>query len=407
MQTWTGYIRRHRGLVLALALGSLLLWGWRACSSNGGDAAMGGRGGMAMAAPPVRVATALAQDVPHFLNGLGTVVPSVDVLVKSRVDGQLLRLHFQEGQRVAAGALLAEIDPRPFEAALMQAEGNLAKDQAQLDNARRDLQRYAKLAKGDFIASQQYETQRALVRQYEGIVEADKAAVASARLQVEYSRITAPVGGRLGLRNVDEGNQVKASDSNGIVRITEVSPCDVLFTLPENQVALVAPALVARERDASLAPLPVQAWDREQKTRLAVGSLLSLDNQIDSATGTVKLKARFGNENNALFPNQFVNARLMVRMLRDAVTIPAGAVQLGARGSYVYVLSPVEGGREGEGTVSLRQVRPGITTARMAVIEEGLKAGEVVVVDGLDRLRDGIRVRVAATMETPRAEAVE
>lgn len=359
---------------------------------------------MSMDAPPVRVATALAQNVPHFLNGLGTVIPSSDVLVKSRVDGQLVRLHFQEGQRVKAGDLLAEIDPRPFQAALDEAQGNLAKDQAQLDNARRDLARYAKLAKGDFIAAQQYETQRALVRQYEGTVEADKAAVDSARLQLDYSRITAPVGGRLGLRNVDEGNQIKSSDSDGLVRITEVSPCDVLFTLPESQVPLVARALREREENPSLPPLPVQAWDREQKHLLAVGSLLSLDNQIDAATGTVKLKARFPNQDGALYPNQFVNARLMVRMLKDAVTIPASAVQLGSRGSYVYVVSKDD---KGDKIAHVREVTPGISTDRLTVIDKGLKAGEVVVVDGLDRLRDGITVKVAATVETPKAEAVE
>ena len=324
--------RRRIYIWLALALAALLIV-WRLFFA-GGPA----RPGMSMDAPPVRVATAVAQDVPHFLNGLGTVTPSSDVLVKSRVDGQLVRLHFQEGQRVKAGELLAEIDPRLFQAALDEAQGNLAKDQAQLDNARRDLTRYAKLAKGDFIAAQQYETQRALVRQYEGTVEADKAAVDSARLQLEYSRITAPVGGRLGLRNVDEGNQIKSSDSDGLVRITEVSPCDVLFTLPESQVPLVAQALRQREENPSLPPLPVQAWDREQKHLLAVGALLSLDNQIDAATGTVRLKARFPNQDEALYPNQFVNARLMVRMLKDAVTIPASAVQLGSRGSYVLSL---------------------------------------------------------------------
>ncbi|WP_288956837.1 MdtA/MuxA family multidrug efflux RND transporter periplasmic adaptor subunit [uncultured Desulfovibrio sp.] len=390
--------RRRIYIWLALALAALLIV-WRLFFA-GGPA----RPGMSMDAPPVRVATAVAQDVPHFLNGLGTVTPSSDVLVKSRVDGQLVRLHFQEGQRVKAGELLAEIDPRPFQAVLDEAQGNLAKDQAQLDNARRDLTRYAKLAKGDFIAAQQYETQRALVRQYEGTVEADKAAVDSARLQLEYSRITAPVGGRLGLRNVDEGNQIKSSDSDGLVRITEVSPCDVLFTLPESQVPLVAQALRQREENPSLPPLPVQAWDREQKHLLAVGALLSLDNQIDAATGTVRLKARFPNQDEALYPNQFVNARLMVRMLKDAVTIPASAVQLGSRGSYVYVVSKDD---KGDDIAHVREVTPGISTDRLTVIDKGLKAGEVVVVDGLDRLRGGIKVKVAATVETPKAEPVE
>lgn len=362
------------------------------------------RPNMGMDAPPVRVATAVIQNVPHFFNGLGTVAPSSDVLVTSRVDGQLIRLHFKEGQHVNAGDLLAEIDPRPFQAALDEAEGNLAKDQAQLDNARRDLARYAKLAKGAFIAAQQYETQRALVRQYEGTVEADKAAVDSARLQLEYSRITAPVSGRLGLRNVDEGNQIKSSDSDGLVRITEVSPCDVLFTLPESQLPLVTKALRRREEDPALPPLPVQAWDREQKHLLAVGTLLSLDNQIDAATGTVRLKARFPNKDGALYPNQFVNARLLVQTIKDAVTIPSSAVQLGARGSYVYVVSKNEAG---EDVARVREVTPGISTDSLTVIDKGLKAGDVVVVDGLDRLRDGIKVKVAATVQTPKAEAAE
>ena len=372
---------------------------WR-CGGPGGN-----RPDMSGNVPPVRVALAVAQDVPHFLNGLGTVLPSSDVLVKSRVDGQLLRLHFQEGQRVAPGDLLAEIDPRPFQAALDEAEGHLARDKAQLENARRDLARYAKLTKGDYIAGQQYENQRALVRQYEGTVEADQAAVDSARLQLEYSRITAPVGGRLGLRAVDEGNQVKSSDAGGIVRITEVSPCDVLFTLPESQVGLVTRALRQREEDPALAPLTVQAWDREQKHLLGIGQLISLDNQIDTATGTVRLKARFANEDGSLYPNQFVNVRLLVQTLRDAVTIPAAAVQLGSRGSYVYLVTKEERDGEQVEVALLREVTPGVEAGRIEVIDKGVAAGDMVVVDGVDRLRDGIRVRVAATMETPRAES--
>ncbi len=376
----------------------------------------------------MRVAVALAQDVPQFCNGLGTVLPSSDVLVTSRVDGQLLRLHFTEGQRVKAGELLAEIDPRPFQAALDQALGTLAKDQAQLDNARKDLRRYAQLSKGDFIAAQQYETQRALVRQYEGTVAADKAAADSARLQLEYSRITAPVSGRLGLRNVDEGNMIKSSSTEGLVRITEVSPCDVVFTLPESQVPLVVQALRRSEQEGS-GPLPVQAWDREQKTCLGLGRLISLDNQIDASTGTVKLKARFDNVAEALYPNQFVNARLLARVLPEAVTVPASAVQLGTRGSYVYVLNAAAAATasgpkaaaqtsavapKGQkpaaalptGTVSLRLITVGLTTDSLTVVEKGLAAGETVIVDGLDRLRDGSTVSVAASVDTPKAEAV-
>lgn len=399
MASASGMFSGKRRWVLLLLLAVVALLCWRLFFS--GNQA---RRGMGMDVPPVRVAVALAQDVPHFLNGLGTVLPSSDVLVTSRVDGQLQRLHFKEGQRVKAGDLLAEIDPRPFQATLDQARGTLAKDQAQLDNARKDLARYAKLAQGNFIATQQFETQRALVRQYEGTIEADKAAVDSAALQLSYSRITAPTSGRLGLRNVDEGNMIKASDTSGIVRITEVSPCDVVFTLPESQVPLVVQALRAHEDDVDHRPLPVEAWDREQKRLLDVGGLLSLDNQIDLSTGTVKLKARFPNAEGALYPNQFVNARLQVRVVKNAITVPTSAVQLGSRGAYVYVAAK---NGKGQDAVTVRSVTPGIATDALTVIDKGLEPGELVVVDGLDRLRDGIEVKVTATAETPKAQPAE
>lgn len=348
--------------------------------------------------PPVRVATAIIQNVPHYLNGLGTVIPSGDVLVQSRVSGQLLRLHFQEGQRVEAGSLLAEIDPRPFQAELEKARGNLARDKAQLETAKRDLARYAKLAKSDYIAEQQYENQRSLVRQWEGTVEADQAAVDSAALQLEYSRINAPISGRLGLRAVDEGNQITANAPEGIVRITETSPCDVLFTLPESQVGLVARALRRVETNPAAKPLVVQAWDREDKTLLATGELISLDNQIDSATGTVRLKARFANTDHHLYPNQFVNARLLVQTIADAVTIPSAAVQLGANGSYCYTIEA----KDGQEIAHYQPVTPGIIDAGAQVIESGIEAGTKVVVDGIDRLRNDMPVKIAAEMETPR-----
>lgn len=399
MASASGFFSSKRRLLLLLLLAVAVLLGWRLFFS-GSQA----RRGMNMDAPPVRVAAARAQDVPYFLNGLGTVLASSDVLVTSRVDGQLHRLHFKEGQRVKAGDLLAEIDPRPFQATLDQARGTLAKDQAQLDNARKDLARYAKLAQGDFIATQQFETQRALVRQYEGTVEADKASVDSAALQLSYSRITAPTSGRLGLRNVDEGNMIKTTDTSGIVRITEVSPCYVVFTLPESQVPLVVQALRVHEDDEEPRALPVQAWDREQKHLLDVGGLLSLDNQIDLSTGTVKLKARFPNAEGALYPNQFVNARLQVRILKNAVTVPTSAVQLGTRGSYVYVATKND---KGQDAVVLRQITPGIASDALTVVDKGLEAGDMVVVDGLDRLRDGLAVKISATTETPKAPAAE
>ena len=387
----TGSPRRGRRLLfvlvlLAIAAAAFLLFGKK-----------GGRGPMPAPTVPVRVATVRQQSMPHFLNGLGTVTPSADVLVTSRVDGQLMRLHFTEGQHVSAGDLLAEIDPRPFEAALAEARGTLARDKAQLVNARRDLDRYAKLAAGDYIARQQYESQRATVRQYEGTVAADEAAVQSAALQLEYSRIVAPVSGRLGLRNVDEGNMIKASDTEGLVRITEITPCYVVFTLPENRVPLVGTAL-RRTREGAARPL-VQAWDREQKNLLAFGELLSMDNRIDQATGTVRLKAQFANEKLSLYPNQFVNARVLVAELPDALTIPTAAVQVGSRGSYVYVIDK-------ENIAHVRTITPGIATNSLTVVDEGLQAGETVVVDGLDRLRDGLRVKIAATVETPQAEDI-
>lgn len=379
-----------------IILGALFLI-WRFYLRPGGPPA-----GMGMSVPPVRVAAAITQNVPYYLEGIGTVVPSADVLVRSRVDGQLLKLHFRDGQHVKAGDLLAEIDPRPFKASLDQALGTLQKDKALLQNAKLDLERYAKLAKNDFIAGQQYENQKSLVRQYAGTVESDQAAVDSAKLQLEYSRVTAPIAGRLGLRVVDEGNQVKAGDAEGLVRITETDPCDVIFTLPEKRVNLVAAALKAREKNPALPPLRVEAWDRENRALLAVGQLISLDNQIDSATGTVKLKARFANDKDHLFPNQFVNARLLVQTIQDAITVPAAAVQLGAKGSYCYVVVKEEENGEQIDKAMLRNITPGIITEGVEIIDKGIVTGELVVVDGIDRLRDDLRVRVAATMETPR-----
>lgn len=380
---------------LALALAIFLLWRFYFNDRDQRpDMMMGGP-------PPVRVAEAIVQAVPHFLNGIGTVVPSGDVLVQSRVAGQLLRLHFREGQRVSAGDLLAEVDPRPFQAELEKARGALVKDTAQLENARRDLARYEKLAKSDFIAEQQFQNQRSLVKQWEGAVESDQAAVNSAALQLEYSRITAPISGRLGLRAVDEGNQITANDPDGLVRITETSPCDVIFTLPESQVGLVSRAIHERELNPALSPLEVQAWDREDKRLLATGELISLDNQIDSATGTVRLKARFANADGALYPNQFVNARLLAQNLPDALTVPAAAVQLGAKGSYCYVIKAEEKDGKKTDIAEYRDIVPGLSDSGVQVIDSGLKPGELVVVDGIDRLRDGMAVRIAATMQTP------
>ncbi|MDR1778080.1 MAG: MdtA/MuxA family multidrug efflux RND transporter periplasmic adaptor subunit [Desulfovibrio sp.] len=381
---------RNRHVFFFFVILALLGLCWRLFfADQGGERARGGP-----AAPPVRVAEARLQDVPHYLSGLGLVQASSDVLVTSRVDGELLRLHFVEGQRVRAGDLLAEIDPRPFQAKLDEAQGALARDEAQLLNARRDLVRYARLAGGDFIAGQQYENQRALVRQFEGTVEADKAAVNAARLQLEYSRVTAPCSGRLGLKQVDEGNQIKSSDTGGLVRITETVPCDVVFTLPEKFTSLVVRALRERENKQDSSPPPVEVWNKEEAQRLAVGQLVSADNQIDAATGTIKLKARFANSDESLYPNQFVVARLRVRVLQHVVTVPVSAVQLGARGAYVYAV-------DSENKARVRDVVVGITSGEISVLEKGLQAGERVVTDGVDRLRDGMGVSVTASAQTP------
>ena len=388
--------RRWLWMLAALFLVCVLLFAWwRSGTVPGGNAAgMGGAAGMGRNMPvPVRVDTVTREDMPQFLHGLGTVQPSGSVLVRPRVDGQLMKLHFAEGQRINAGDLLAEIDPRPFQNSLREAQGQWARDKALLENAKRDLTRYAQLSKGDFIAEQQVETQRALVRQYEGVVRSDEAQVASAALQLEYSRIEAPMSGTLGLKQVDEGNMIRSSDSGGLVRITQTEPSDVVFTLPEADL----PALMAGQRDAAASgqPLLVEAWDRDQKNRLSSGHLLSIDNQIDTNTGTVKLKARFANTDNGLFPNQFVNARLRVHVRSDATVAPASAVQLGAQGSYVYVVQ----GQGKEAKVSLRKVSTGWRNAGRVVMEEGLSPGDVVVIDGVDRLRDGAAVQLPVKTE--------
>jgi multidrug efflux system membrane fusion protein len=327
----------------------------------------------------VGVAVAERADIPIWVEALGTVTPAATVTVRPQVSGVLKQVLYREGDMVRAGQLLATIDARPFEMALMQAEGQRQRDQAQLENARLTLQRYQQLLQQDSIARQDVDTQAALVRQLEGSLVADKAAEGTARLNLAYTRITAPVSGRVGLRPVDAGNLVSTSDTNGIAVITQVTPIDVSFAVPQDRL----PEL--QRRLAQGASLPVSAMDRARTTELAAGRFLTLDNQIDVQTGTVRAKARFANDQGALFPNQFVNVRLLLDTVQGAVTVPVTAVRQGPSGDFVYVL------RE-DRTVSQRAVKRGIATTDRVAITDGLQAGEKVITEGADRLRDGARV---------------
>jgi multidrug efflux system membrane fusion protein len=335
--------------------------------------------GPVMPLVPVAAVEAKKASFSVYISGLGSVTPLYTVTVRTRVDGQLMEVLYREGQIVSSGEVLARIDPRPFEVQLTQAEGQMARDVAQLKNAQLDLERFQVLWKQDSVAKQQLDTQEALVRQLEGAIKTDQGQIDSAKLQLVYCQITAPISGRVGLRLVDPGNIVHASDVNGLVVITQLQPITVIFPIPEDSLPQVLARLKTGER------LPVEAYDREMRQRLAVGSLLTVDNQIDPTTGTVRLKAIFSNEKNELFPNQFVNARLLVDVRRDATVVPVPAIQRGPQGTFVYVV-------KADRTATVRMITVGEIQGGETSIKSGLSPGEFVVVDGADRLREGTRV---------------
>lgn len=370
--------RRHIWLAVVLIVVALVVYGvffGKRPPATKQQAAAGQR------PTPVAVVPARTADVGVYLSGLGSVVPLNTVTVKTRVDGQLMQVLFREGQVVGKGSVLAQIDPRPFDAQLSQAEGQMARDQALLRNARIDLERFQLLARQDSISRQQLDTQEALVRQLEGSIQADKGLVDSARLQRAYSRITAPIAGRTGLRLVDQGNIVHASDANGLVVITQVQPINVVFAIAEDNLQPVLDKLRSGSR------LAVEAYNREGTMVIARGALQTIDNVIDPTTGTVKLKAIFDNKGNELFPNQFVNARLLVDTKLNAVVVPASAVQHGAQGTFVYLL-------KADQTVTIRPVTTGPPQGNDISIANGLAPGEQVVVEGTERLREGSKVEV-------------
>jgi len=376
--------RRWLWVVVALVGAAAIAGGWYFLSMQTADPASkkgGGKGDAAARTLPVVAAPVKLGSIDVYINALGTVTPRNAVTVRARVDGQLMSVMFREGQMVKKGDLLAEIDPRPFQVQLTQAEGQMAKDQALLKNAQLDVERYRTLLAQDSISKQQVDTQEALVRQYQGAVQSDQGAIDNAKLQLTYSRVTAPISGRVGLRQIDPGNIARASDTTGLIVITELSPISVLYPIPEDNVPRVMRRLATGEA------IVVEAWDRDQKVKLATGKLITVDNQIDTTTGTVKLKAEFPNETLALFPNQFVNVRMLVQTMADATLVPSAAIQRGSPGTFVYVVKDDQ-------TVTVTPVQLGPVQGEVTAVTTGVKPGNLVVVDGTDKLREGAKVEL-------------
>lgn len=367
------------GLACLVVAGAWIANGRQARTQQQAKATGGSAAGQPTRPVPVVVTPVRTGDLSVYLTALGSVTPLSIVTVKSRVDGQLMKTHFTEGQVVHAGDLLAEIDPRPFQAQLTQAEGQLARDQANLANTRLDLERYQRLAQQEMIARQQLDTQQMIVNQAEASIKMNVGQIDAIKLQLTYCRITAPITGRVGLRLVDPGNVVKASDTGGLVVIAQLEPIALVFSVPEDSLQPV----LRRFRTGN--KVPVDAYDREGRTKIATGTLVAIDNQIDPATGTVRLKASFGNTDGALYPNQFVNARVLIDVLHDTVLAPAEAIQRGPQGAYVYVVKP-------DKVVQMRRVQLGPSEAGVIAIRAGVADSEALVVDGAEKVQDGTRV---------------
>src|SRR5256714_6137887 len=400
----SGETRRRRWpwVLLFLVLIVLGVWyfrGLRTSTEAQGPARQGGAGrgqgrqgaGAGQFAVPVVVAQAQRGDLPVYFNGLGTVTAFNTVTVRSRVDGQITKINFTEGQFVHQGDSLVEIDSRPFQVQLEQAEGQLAKDQAQLRDVQVNYERYQLLFKEGVIPKSQVDTRRAQVGQFEGSIKADQAAVDNAKLQMVYSRITAPIGGRVGLRLVDVGNIVHASDANGLLVITQLQPIAVIFALPQDQLPQVASKL----RNGG--QLGVDAYDRDDTTKIESGKLLTIDNQIDTSTGTYKLKAVFSNDKNMLFPNQFVNVHLLVDTKKNLTVVPAAAIQRGPQGTYVYV---VQNGN----TAKIESVTVAQASGDSVGLSAGVNNGDLVVIDGQDKLQDGSKVNPSSAPGSSNAQ---
>lgn len=384
-QRATGAPRKRRSklwlLVVVAVIASIVWIIWS--SKNNSQQASGGRKGMTGAAMTVNVAKAYRGDINIYLHGLGTVTPLATVTVHPRVTGQVMSINFREGQEVKAGDVLAVLDQRPFQVAVAQSQGQLSRDKALLDSARIDLDRYNTLFSQDSIAKQQVDTQASLVKQYEAAVQSDQAALDSAKLQLTYSRVTAPVSGRVGLRQIDLGNVANPTDTNGIVVITQLKPITVLFSLPEDNL----PSVLAQLGNGN--KLVVDAFDRGQTVLLDSGTLLTVDNQIDPTTGSIKYKAQFDNKAEKLFPQQFVNARMLLSVKHGVTLIPSAAIQTGAAavGSYVYLVKP-------DSTVTVRKIKVGAVEGDNTEVLEGLAVGDQVVTDGVDKLREGSAVKL-------------